>query len=250
MHRGILATVGVVLLVVTAGCAGSLDPTGSANAQGQNATDGQSISVAASGQAEAEPDQAILRVAVVAEGDDANAVRQQLAQNVSRMRAALADANVTDDDIQTVAYNIDQQFDRTENGDRQPAGYRGVHAFEITLSNVSRVGEIIDVAVSNGANQVDSVQLTLSEERRREVREAALRDAMGNARANADVLASESNLSITNVHSVSTGDLQFSPVTATLTEAAAKSGDVATNIESGPVTVVADVQVVYNATAE
>ncbi|WP_158055493.1 SIMPL domain-containing protein [Halorussus halophilus] len=248
MHRGILATLGVVLLVVTAGCAGSLNPTDSANAQVQNSTDGQSISVASSGQAEATPDQAILRVAVVAEGDDANAVRQQLAQNVSQMRSALADANVTDDDIRTVAFNIDQQYDHTEKG-REPTGFRGIHAFEITLSNADRVGQIIDVAVSNGANRVDSVELTLSEDRRREVRSAALRDAMSNARANADVIAEEANLTITNVHSASTGDLSFSPVRATVAEATTAGGDAATNIESGPVTVVAQVQVVYNASS-
>lgn len=248
MHRGILATLGVVLLVVTAGCAGSLNPTDSANAQVQNGTDGQSISVAASGQAEATPDQAILRVAVVAEGNDANTVRQQLAENVSRMRQALTDANVSDDDIRTVAFNIDERYDRTENG-REPTGYRGIHAFEITLSDADRVGQIIDVAVSNGANQVDSVELTLSEERRREVRSAALRDAMGNARSNADVIAGEANLTISNVHSVSTGDLSFSPVRATVAEATTAAGDASTNIESGPVTVVAQVEVVYNANA-
>ncbi|MFC4551397.1 MULTISPECIES: SIMPL domain-containing protein [Halorussus] len=249
MHRGVLSTLAVALLLVTAGCAGSLDPTATANAQEQNATaDGQTISVSASGQAEAEPNQAILRVSVVAEGDDVNAIRQQLAENVSQLRAALENASVSDDQIRTVAYNIDQRYyTTTEKPGRQPE-FRGVHAFEITLSNVDRVGRIIDVAVSNGANRVDGVELTLSEERRREVRADALRDAMNNARGNADVLAQSANLSVTGVHSVSTGDVSFSPVRATVTESGAAS-DAGTNIESGPVTVSAQVQVVYNATS-
>jgi hypothetical protein len=244
MYRGTLAAVGVAILLATAGCVGSLAPADDASAQMQQA-DGETISVSATGTAEAEPNQAVLQVAVLASADDANAVREQLAENASRMTDALRQAGIGDDQIRTVAYRIDQEF-REEDGDRVPAGFRGVHAFEITLSNVSRAGAIIDVAVSNGADRVDSVELTLSEERRREVRSEALRDAMENARADADVIAESANLTVTGVHAAATGDFGFSPVRAQLTEAAADAG---TTIESGPVTVTAQVQVTYNATS-
>ncbi|UPV76104.1 SIMPL domain-containing protein [Halorussus limi] len=249
MSRKLLATVGVALLLVTAGCAGSLDPAASANAQtdqtNQTDSSGETIAVSASGQAEAEPDQAVLQVAVLASGDDANAVRERLAQNATRMQRALRNAGVAEDQIRTVQYGIDQQY-REEDGERRPVGFQGVHAFEITLSNVSRAGPVIDAAVSNGADRVDSVQLTLSEERRREVRADALRNAMENARADAGVLAESANLTVTGVHTVSTGDVGFSPVRAEALTA--QSADAGTQIESGPVTVTAQVSVTYNAT--
>ena len=248
MSRRLLATVGLALLLVTAGCAGTLNPAESANAQADqsNRTDrgGETISVSASGQAEADPDQAVLQVAVLASGDDANAVRERLAENATRMREALGNAGVTDDRIRTIQYSIDQQY-REENGDRRPAGFRGIHAFEITLSNASRAGPVIDVAVSNGADQVQSVQLTLSDERRREVRAEALRNAMDNARADADIVAESANLSLSGVHTASTGDVGFSAVRA---EALTAQADAGTQIESGPVTVTAQVSVTYNAT--
>ncbi|UPW02159.1 SIMPL domain-containing protein [Halorussus gelatinilyticus] len=249
MSRKLLATVGVALLLVTAGCAGSLNPAASANAQtdqtnGTDRSGNSTISVSASGQVEAEPDQAVLQVAVLASGDDANAVREQVAQNVTRMREALRNAGIADDQIRTVQYSIDQQY-REENGERRPDGFQGVHAFEITLSNVSRAGPVIDAAVSNGADRVQSVQLTLSEERRREVRADALRNAMDNARADADVIAESANLTVSGVHTVSTGDVGFSSVRA---EALTAQSDAGTQIESGPVTVTAQVSVTYNAT--
>jgi hypothetical protein len=278
MSRGILAVVGVALLLVTAGCAGSFAPTTDASAQGQpqnqQAQDqqsqthqqqnqqaqnqqtqtqtqragagGKTISVSASGQAEAEPDQAVLRVAVLARGDDANAVREQLAENATQMRRALRNASVSDDQIRTVRFSIDQEY-RRDDGEREPAGFRGIHAFEITLSNANRAGAIIDVAVSNGADQVDSVELTLSEERRREVRADALRNAMENARADADVIAESANLTVVGVRTASTGDVSFSPVRAEALSADA-GGTEQTSIESGPVTVSAQVSVTYNAT--
>lgn len=258
MSRGILATVGVALLLVTAGCTGSFAPDdGNAAAQQSGQSDDlaqaqqsdrgdRTIQVAASGEAATQPDQAIVRVAAVARADDADVVRQRLARNASQVRDALADLGLADDQVRTVAYSIDQQY-RDRAGERVPDGFEAVHAFEITLSNVSRAGEVVDAAVENGAQRVDGVELTLSEELRREIRAEALRDAMANARADADVIAESANLTITGVHTASTGDLSYSPVRAEMLEAD-DAGMVQTEIESGPVTVTAQVQVTFNAT--
>jgi uncharacterized protein YggE len=260
MSRGILAVVGVALVSITAGCVGGLAPTTDASAgpqqdvqeqqtdQLQRADAGaKTISVSASGEAEAEPDQAVLRVAVLARADDANAVREQIAENVTQMREALRDAGLSDDRIRTTSFRIEQEY-REENGERRPAGFRGIHALEITLSNVSRAGTVVDTAVENGADRVDGVELTLSEERRREVRADALRDAMENARANADVIAESANLTLEGVHTAATGDVRFDSVRAETVEADTAAGQARTEIESGPVTVSAQVQVTYNAT--
>jgi uncharacterized protein YggE len=258
MSKGILAAVGVTLLLVTAGCAGSFAPGGDDVAQAQQSDQysdvnvqqpdrgDRTIQVAASGEAETQPDQAVVRVAAVARADDADAVRQQLARNASGVREALRDLGLADDQIRTVAYSIDQQH-REQAGERVPDGFEGVHAFEITLSNVTRAGAVVDTAVENGAQRVDGVELTLSEERRREVRAEALREAMANARADADVIAESADLTVTGVHSAATGDPSFSPARAQTLEADA-AGQTQTEIESGPVTVTAQVQVTYNAT--
>lgn len=245
MFRGVLATAGVALLLVTAGCLGSLAPTSDANAQQLDRGD-RTIRVSATGQAEAEPDQAVVQVAAIARADDADAVRQRLAENVSQMREALREAGVDDDQIRTVVYDISQEYRRDE-GERRPAGFQGTHAFEITLSDADRAGEIVDAAVSNGADRVDRVELTLSDERRRAVRDEALQDAMADARHDAEIVAEAANLTVTGVHSAATGDLHFEPVRTERLEADAAT-EATTQIESGPVTVTAQVQVVYNAT--
>lgn len=242
---------GIALLLATAGCLGGVAPTDGAAAQETTDEDGDStVNVAATGQATAEPDQAVVQVAVVASGDDAETVRTALAENASRMREALAEAGVGDDAVRTASYSIDQRYGERD-GDRVPVGVEGRHAFEVTLSDVDAVGSVVDTAVSNGADRVERVELTLSEERRRAVRADALRDAMDNARGNADVVAESANLTVTGVHSASTGDLNFSPVRAQTLEtadAAGVNGGAATGIESGPVTVTAQVDVTYNAT--
>ena len=86
------------------------------------------------------------------------------------------------------------------------------------------------------------------DERRADLREDALTAAMDNARADADVLAENADLSIEGVSAVSTGSVDVRPYHA---EAMTASADAAggTEVESGPVSVTAQVQVTYNATA-
>lgn len=199
------------------------------------------IRVSASGAVEGEPDQAILRVAVVANASSAEAVRQGLAENVSRMRRALRDADVGDDRIRTVAFDI-----RAERDETGVTGYWGVHAFEITLSDTERAGEILDVAVRNGANQVDGVAFTLSEEKRSELRARALRAAMANASADAETIAASANRSVVGVRQVTTTEAGFVPTEAAV-ETTAADAAARTDVESGPVTVTAEVVVVYEA---
>lgn len=245
-HARPLGALALAVLLVTAGCSGALG----AGAQSDRTTGGQTIGVSASGQVEASPDQAIVRVAVVATGDDASAARQRLARNVSQMRGSLEDVGVTDDQVTTHYYDIDRERRERppEKGseDAEPT-YRAVHAFEVTLSDVEKVGTVIDTAVENGATEIDGVEFTLSRERRSQLRSEALADAMGNARSKASVLATESNLSITGVQTAQTADVAVASRRETVAMAAAGDGG-ATSVESGPVTVTARVVVTYNAT--
>ena len=245
-RRRTVAVVALATMAILGGCTGALTTGNAAGQVDTNADGTATIQVNAAGQVEAEPDQAIVRVAVVATGEDATTARDRLAENVSELRAALRQAGIADDQIQTAFFDISQERRETPDGG-EPAGYRATQAFEITLSNVSRVGEIIDVAVNNGANRVDGVQFTLAEETRRQLRADALREAVNNARGEAEVLANASELRITGIDVVSTAGGDVQPFDARTVSA--EAADAGTTIEPGPVTVTASVTVAYNATA-
>ena len=209
----------------------------------QSTTDGGStITVAASGSAEAAPDRAVLRVAVVATGDSATEARKRLAANVSSMREALADAGVTDAQVRTTRYDLSRNHRARERPDA-PA-YRGYHSFQITLNDTAAVGRVIDAAVAGGATRIEDIQFTLSNARASQVRAAALSDAMTSAHAQAGTLANASDLRVTGVASVETSPDRGRPVG--YETAAAGAGD--TTVESGSVSVVVNVRVTYNAT--
>ena len=265
-HRRALAALAVAALLVTAGCAGFVGSTGDAperdSSRAQNdaanpqmtaadGSTGRTISVSAGGSVTADPDKAVLHVAAQATADSASEARERLAENVSSLRSALVDAGIPEDNVTTEYYNIRQVNEPrkpTETGDSGAATrYRATHALSIEIDDVDRVGEIIQVAVDSGATDVRHVEFTLSDATRDELRDTALRQAMSNARADADVIASAAELEIDDVLSASTGGTHVSPYRAEMT-AAADAGGAATSIDSGPVTVTAQVQVTYDAT--
>ncbi|SIQ70004.1 hypothetical protein SAMN05421858_0125 [Haladaptatus litoreus] len=220
---------------------GSIGGGASGATQGESTESNTTIRVSAVGEAESEPNQAIVLLSVVQSASDAETVRERLAQNSSRMRTALRESSVSDDHIRTVSFDIAE--DRSEDGSQTE--FRGIHTFEITVNDTSRVGEIIDTAVQNGASEVSGVEFTLSDNRTRELRATALETAMQSARTDAETIAGAENLSVVGVRNVSTVEPSFVPVEAQTTTVADAGGE--TEVESGPVTVSVQVVVTYEA---
>ena len=247
MRRTIIALclVGAVLL---AGCSTG---TPSASEAATPVDDGSTIRVSGSGSAEAEPNQAVVRVSVVATADDAATARQRLAENSSRMREALTDAGIAAGRIRTTRYDIYQDLRRPrEEGEEPRVQYRAMHGFEVTVDDTGEVGTVIDTAVRNGATEIEDIEFTLTSERRRTLERNARQAAMADARQKAEGLAGEANLTVTGVEVIRTSRTGAprpyeGGMTATETPAPTAAPD--TDLESGPVTVVMSVEVVYEA---
>ncbi|MFQ3319804.1 MAG: hypothetical protein ACI8UR_002426 [Natronomonas sp.] len=235
----ILVVVTALLAVAMVGAA-LVAPIG---AEDPDANSNRTITVDATGDASAAPDKAVVRVAVTATGDNASAVRNDLAAGADSLRANLADANVSEDAYKTSNYRIREPRRRSERGDA-PA-YRGAHVFEITLDDPETVGTVIDAATNAGA-ETQHVEFTLSEERRKELRQRAIENSLNDARTQADKIAATTNLEVTGVTTVDATERSYRPVRY---EAAAVATDSAsTSVEAGDVSVSYQVRVTYNAT--
>lgn len=254
MERKTIAVLGVALVIMaTLGSAGAVmavadGATSQQSLQQADSTESRSITVSSNGQAEAEPDKAILRLGVEATAADATEARTQVADNVSAVTAALEEMGIDGDQIRTTDYRIYR-----DEGPRHPEMeradgpvFRARHTVRVDLTDVDSVGAAIDAAVDAGATDIRDVQFTLADDTRQTLKNEALTDAMNNARGQADTLATSSNLSITGVYDVTTRD-SSGPVhryDVALESAAGGS----TDINTGPVSVTAQVTVTYNAT--
>ncbi|WP_123535005.1 SIMPL domain-containing protein [Halosimplex salinum] len=228
-----------VVLLSTLGVAGA-GALQSQSAGNQSAT----VSVSATGTVTAEPDQAVVHVAVTAEGENASDATEDLASNVSDLRAALDDENLSVTSVRTTDYSVSQEQPGEGQGQgNAPTTYVARQSFAVTTSDTSEAGAVIDAAVANGATEVGGVTFTLSEDRRQDLRTDAIDEAVDDARVQAEAVADSTGLSLGSVDSVSTGD----HVGFVGDRVGAEEG---TTIDASPVTVSASVTITYNATAD
>ncbi|MFD1585378.1 SIMPL domain-containing protein [Halorientalis brevis] len=247
----VLLAVVALVAVGTAGAALTVDSTDSTTAAPNSdvatahSSGEQTVSVSADGSASATPDEAVVTVAVVADGDDTQAIRRDLANGSEQLRTALNYASVAGDQISTTDYRITESH-RPEKSADAPR-YRGVHAFEIRLEQTNATGGVVDAAADSGA-EVTGVRFTLSEDTRTALRDEALQNAMADARQQADTLAAAGDLQVTGVASIDASDRNYQPVRYEADAVSAAAGGRSTTIESGDVSVSVDVRVVYNVT--
>ncbi|MDF9744812.1 SIMPL domain-containing protein [Natrinema salsiterrestre] len=243
-RRQFLAASTVGLATAVAGCAASPLSTddGDSNPDGSESAGRGEITVSAGGEVEAEPDRAIVSVGVEASGGSAEAVTDELATGAERLRAAFDDLEIPEENVEEGQYRISPVRRRDGGTD----GFEGTHSFEVTLTDVDRVGEVVDAAVAAGADDMGYVNFTLQEETRAELRKDAIDAALDNADAEAAHIADNRGVSLEGTTAVTSGDVQVHPVR----REAMASGDAAggappTEIDAEPVTVSASVTVTY-----
>jgi len=229
-----LAIAGVLALLVAGGVGFALADTG-AVAPSTNST----MSVNADATVERAPDRATVTVAAVGRGETAEAARNNLSGDAEAITAALEDEGAS---VTSSRFQIRPEYEESREG-REQVGYVAIHTVEAETSDVQTAGTLIDAAVDAGADRVEGVRYSLSEETRQDAREEALTTAMDNARTDAEVVAAAEGRSIGDAVTVQTSD-RGRPV---VYETAAYAGDAGgrTNIEPGDVTVDASVSVTY-----
>lgn len=243
------ATVLVALLLLVAGCLAGfasasavMDDSVVAGGTGGE----QTIEVAATGAAEAEPNQVRVSLRVEETAETAARARRQLAENSSRLRDALRSVDVPPANVTTTRYDISYDTDPELGAD---GPYRAVHEFVVTTSNSDRAGRVIDAAAIRGDAQIDGVRFGFSRDRYRTLKRQAVQDAMAAARAQAATTADTEGLRLTGVHQVRTGEASAPGTFDGRSFTTAGGGaSVPTDLVGGPRTVQVRVVVTYNAT--
>jgi uncharacterized protein YggE len=208
----------------------------------------RTISVSGSGEVLATPDIATVSVGVQTQNPNVKVAQQQNAMIMDGMINALVAAGIPKEDIQTVGYNIYPVYETSPMPFGQKIQYYEVtSSVQVTVRDVSRTGEIIDIAVANGANQVNSIAFSLSKEREALFRSEVLTMAVRNARTDADTVALATGVTITGVQTISVGSVYVPVYYDNRLAAGSESKAVAvpTPIEPGQITVTAQVSISY-----
>ena len=185
------------------------------------------------------PDQAKVDAGVVTQAASAQDASTQNATKVAAVLAALQQLLGTTANIQTVSYSLSPNYTYPPGGG-QPTltGYTASNTIEVTTSDLSSIGKVIDTAIQAGANTIQSLQFGLQNDQPAQAQ--ALKAATQEAKMYADAIASGLGLHAGSAVLAQQGTAAVSPV---VTGIAASS--TTTPIQSGMVTVSATVTVEF-----
>lgn len=159
------------------------------------------IMVTGSGTASLKADKATIVLGVQTENKSASEAVGLNAEAMNRVISALKTLGIPEDNMKTVSYSVYPVYDYSK--EERVTGYRVINMISVETSNVSLVGRIIDVAVANGANQLQGVTFGLSDEKQEALRKQAYLRALDDAEDKAKLIAETLGLSITGVAYVS-----------------------------------------------
>ena len=215
-------------------------------------TDGSSdrvITTQANSEVLVTPDRAQVTLSVQTQNADVKLAQSENARIMDGMVNAILGSGIDRADIKTSGYSIYPVYEDSSLPFGQKIKYYQVtNSVRVTVRDVTRVGEIIDAGVNNGANQVDSIAFMVSEELEQSVRTQVLTKAVQRARSDADIVAAASGVSITGVKEIVLGGY-YPPIIYESARAGAADmktqAAVPTTIEPGEISITAQVSASY-----
>lgn len=157
-------------------------------AAAQSAPPASGLLVHGSGTAYGDPDLAVLTLGVEIVQPQVQAALSQADQTMSAVRDVFLHGGVDAKDIRTATFNVWREEIRDRNGNVTGERYHVLHSYRVTVRDLGSVGSLLADAVQAGANNIQGIQFDLSDPAA--LRQQARREAMQDAQARAQQLAS------------------------------------------------------------
>src|SRR4051794_25447588 len=170
--------------------------------------------VSGSGQARVAPDEAHVRLGVIAQAPTARAVQDQVNRTANAVLEAVRKLGIPAEDIQTSGLSLSPLYSQvvSKAGENQPpriTGYQANNTVTIRMGDLAKTGPVIDAGLGAGANSLEGVDFGLRNDEA--ARAQALADAARAARAKAETLAKALGVRLGEILEVAEGGVSVSP---------------------------------------
>jgi uncharacterized protein len=237
----------VAVVVLTSAVVLAKQPVALAqSAQADTNATSTGITISAQGEVKATPDVAYINLGVTTTAPTA---QEAMAQNSSALAAVIAkleSLGVAKKDMQTGYVSLNPQTTPVkpgETGSDKITSYWASNTLNVTVNDLTKVGQLLDAGITAGANTVNGIRFGVKDSSA--LNDQALTAAVKTARAKADVVAAGLGLKVTSVQSVSI-DSYVGPEPVYNKMAAAGVRDSSVPIEAGELTITASVRVTFN----
>ncbi|WP_410218681.1 SIMPL domain-containing protein [Paracoccus sp. (in: a-proteobacteria)] len=155
------------------------------------------LTVTGEGQSRVAPDLATVQLGVTTQAESA---ADAMTRNSEQQRAvieALTGAGIDEAQIQTAGLNLNPLMRYGDGQAPEVTGYQASNIVTVRVSQLERLGEVLDAIVAAGANEINGI--TFTREDGAEALDSARRDAVADARRKAEVLAQAAGLTLGSV---------------------------------------------------
>ena len=206
---------------------------------------GQGIIVSGSGTASAEPDLALINLGVQVLSPSVGEALNTANTSLESILQVLANYNVDENDTQTRYFNINTQYDYSNDGAPEVSGYQVTNELSVKVRNLDSLGEMITDVVEAGGDPVRVNGINFAIEDTTTLEDEALAQAVADAKARAERMAELSGVTLGDLVSVSQGGGGASPALPAAFAAEAMARSAPTAIRTGDLEITINIQALY-----
>ena len=201
------------------------------------------ITVQGIGTVRTAPDIAVISLGAEESGEDVAAIQTAVNEKINAIIEALVESGVAEEDIQTANFNIYRRY--YDDYGNPTKDYVASCSLNITVREIEKAGNVIDIAFTAGANTLGNVMFSIEDDGA--LADKALELAVADGMHRAQVIASAAGIQLPAVPTRVTegADVYYRPTNAVFKSEAASDG-AATRIMSGMVEISATVTVSYD----
>ena len=150
------------------------------------------------------PDRVTVSLGVETTNTKAKAAVAANSELMNKIINALKTVDIKENETSTSSFSITPNRNYSvDTNQGKLTGFTVSNSIQIDSSNVNDTSDWIDIAVSSGANNVNSIYFSLSDKKLDEVKNELIKDAIENAEEKADIVASTLGYKIVGIRTVS-----------------------------------------------
>ncbi|MCE9552995.1 MAG: SIMPL domain-containing protein [Planctomycetes bacterium] len=155
-----------------------------------------SITVSGTGKVNVKPDIAQVQVGVVSDAPLASDALTKNNKDMAALLEMLKAKGIEERDVQTTSFNVGPKYEYDPQGRRQPklVGYQVTNMVQVRVRKLTQLGELLDVLVRTGANQVHGISFSVDEPEK--LLGKARQEAVVQAKARAEEFATAAGVKV------------------------------------------------------
>jgi hypothetical protein len=131
---------------------------------------------------------------------------------ITAIVVGLKNKGIAESDIETENLNLNEEKEWNQNESQMiSVGWRATQTLKIQTTDLRKVGDIVDVAVQNGANQINSIEFTLSTAQDDASKQAVLAQATQIAKKKGQTMADTLGVKLDKIVSASESNYAITP---------------------------------------